>query len=443
MRRKAKHSIINSGKGLLFLLLFGLLVPTNYMGNIIKAQKISNTSFVKDHNEDGSVPDTSTNEEEREGEGVGGKSHFKIKVYFTTWIAFILVASTVILLTILAYLNNQPLYRECLLLYLYQDVLKLFLAKAWFLSSVAMIYKVHGYGTVIENYHAKILSYAVVASNVALLLALNASSFLKLFIKKSKTLDPIETFYGCGDRNALLKIRLFISIFVAALIVFMYTNDFTGSQYYFLVEDNRYQKDMPTGTVIIQALNVLLFIAFAISHILQMFYVQIEGIKEACQRMFCAQNIIFENVETGQDFENSTADTDDTQDADSGFGTEFSWTPARSIFICPTPLTSKRHAKKLLAYSVFLTPALVIGMWYVLVFMVDFVRKTDWWNFILMAETIEGIILPLWLISTNGHLRVHVKRRLDLVLTPLIERLQMMFICRKLKKKSSKVEPLV
>ena len=88
-----------SAKGLVVLLLFGLLMPTNYLGVVIKAQNISNDSLVKADNEYRSLPDASTNED---GEDEVEISGVKVKAYVAIWIIFIIVASTVILLTILA-----------------------------------------------------------------------------------------------------------------------------------------------------------------------------------------------------------------------------------------------------------------------------------------------------------------------------------------------------
>ena len=420
-------------KCVFFILVFGLLVPTNYSGNIRKAQNISNSSFVKAE-ENRSIPNAPTNKEREES--VRRTSHFKIQVYFTIWIIFILAASTVILLTILVYLNSQPLYKQCLLLYLYQDVLRMFLAKVWFWSCTAMVYKVHGYGTAIENNQAKMISYVGVALNFTLLVALNLSSFLKLFIAKSKTLDPIETFYGYDDRNALQRARFFILVLIATIIILMYTNDCNGSQYYFLRGDNIYLKDMPTGTIIIQSLMVILFLSFAFSHILQIFYnlqsYNVEGITATCQGFNC-----IEDVETEQNIENSTVEM---QDTDSGLGTNASMEQPANSFATNRPI-SKRFSKNILAFSAFLTPSLAIGVGWILMFMADLVKQTDWWNFILIAETIEGIILPFWLISTNGHLRIHVKRRFDLAVAYALQRFEMNLICRKLKGNSSKVEP--
>ena len=229
MARRPKHSKLKTAKGIFLLLLSGLLVPINYTGNATRAQNISNNALVKVGSAHGSVVDITTNEG---SQGSKINSSLGIPILYAIWIAFMLVASTVLILSVWAYLDNLPLYRQCLLLYLYQDVLKVLLANVWFWSFSAMVCKVYGYGTAIESPHATFISYIATALNLALIVALNASCYLKLFIATSKTPDPIETICGCDDKDALQKIRLFVLILIVTILTLMYANDCNGSQYY-------------------------------------------------------------------------------------------------------------------------------------------------------------------------------------------------------------------
>ena len=69
------------------------------------------------------------------------KTDSRVNMLYLIWPLFILVMSSILFREIFAYLSDQPINKQCLLLYLYNDLLSLFLMSILATTSVMTWYK--------------------------------------------------------------------------------------------------------------------------------------------------------------------------------------------------------------------------------------------------------------------------------------------------------------
>ena len=237
---------------LFFIYVFVLLIPINYLGNPIKANNVANNPLAKDCHTN--LPISSQSREALQKDQAD-QSYFDANIVFSTWISVILVLSSFLLLLILRYLSSLPLNKECLLLYLYRDVLRLIFLKTWSEVGLAVLYKANG--NIINEANAKFTSYLPFALSLGLLLMLNACSFLKLWMAKSRVLDPLVVHYEYDDETAIKIIRCLISFLVIAFVGMLYFNEIYHPLYYYLHALQNSPIDLPTGALVLRLVHIL------------------------------------------------------------------------------------------------------------------------------------------------------------------------------------------
>ena len=252
---------------LFFIYVFVLLIPINYLGNPIKANNVANNPLAKDCHTN--LPISSQSREALQKDQAD-QSYFDANIVFSTWISVILVLSSFLLLLILRYLSSLPLNKECLLLYLYRDVLRLIFLKTWSEVGLAVLYKANG--NIINEANAKFTSYLPFALSLGLLLMLNACSFLKLWMAKSRVLDPLVVHYEYDDETAIKIIRCLISFLVIAFVGMLYFNEIYHPLYYYLHALPKSPIDLPTGALMLRLVHMILMFTYVILHIVSLFY---------------------------------------------------------------------------------------------------------------------------------------------------------------------------
>ena len=127
------------------------------------------------------------------------------------------------LLLILRYLNNVPIAKQCLLLYLYKDVVALALMSQLPLFFYLMACYLGGNQMIIQPVQAKIAIYWGWMGVYQLMIVLNAISIIKFFMKKDMLLDPSMPWDGGtnDESNSINKIRLAILPFFLLLAVML------------------------------------------------------------------------------------------------------------------------------------------------------------------------------------------------------------------------------
>ena len=147
-----------------------------------------------------------------------------------------IVMATVFLMLILGYLNNAPIAKQCFLLYLYKDVVRLTLIYQWILFFYLLVCFSTGNEMIIHPIHAKILVYLGLVVAYQLLITLNAISVIKFLMKKDIMLDPSMPWDSeANHENSYLRIvRFAVFPFLTWLLV-MLVLDIHPKIYYVMI----------------------------------------------------------------------------------------------------------------------------------------------------------------------------------------------------------------
>ena len=226
----------NSGKKIrrlsynLVIIMCLITLPSNYLGQNINLKVGYPTNFNTQSFETTTVlhriEPTNTTTTER----------VLTSKFILLWI-FVLLISTALLCLILGYLNSASVVKECLLLYLSQDVLKLFLLLNWAQFAALVMCLVNGNGVKMDELLAKVITYFISCLVLHLLLALNAMNFLKLYMTKEVMLDPPMP-WNNDDAKIFKRMRYAFFIFVVSFVSTLYaTQEYPKLYYNFITED--------------------------------------------------------------------------------------------------------------------------------------------------------------------------------------------------------------
>ena len=185
--------------------------------------------------------------------------------FIVLWI-FILLISTALLCLILGYLNNASVVKECLLLYLSQDVLKLLLLLNWTQFAALILCLANGNGVKMDELMAKVITYFISCLVLHLLLVLNALNFLKLYMTKEVMLDPPMP-WNNDDVTIFKRIRYASFIFVVSFVSTLYAIQEYPKIYYNLISEDASLSKLKNGTMVYFGTLCTLVITHVISSI--------------------------------------------------------------------------------------------------------------------------------------------------------------------------------
>ena len=229
MKNRYRKSSANRVRWLLFIVMvFAILMPSNYLGKSISLKNISTLTSLKPRAINKRIQDPI--------EEAKNKSNFQEpRALALACSAFTLITSSVLFLIILSYLKSRPLSKQSLLLYLYGDILVVLLSWIWVSSVLVMISSAHG-GMPPQEYNTRALSYVTMSLHLGCTMMLNAASCLKLLIAKTQMIDPIFVDYGYDDDNVLQKLRCFILISVLSFTALIHMIEVSPPFFYILTE---------------------------------------------------------------------------------------------------------------------------------------------------------------------------------------------------------------
>ena len=139
------------------------------------------------------------------------KTDSRVNMLYLIWPLFILVMSSTLYREIFAYLNDQPTNKQCLLLYLYKDLLRLFLISILTTTYIMIWYKFIRKGTSADDHQAFLIAILLTMIRTIILFHSNIVCLFKLYILKTKLVDPLDTHFSCNDERAIGCIRYFHS----------------------------------------------------------------------------------------------------------------------------------------------------------------------------------------------------------------------------------------
>ena len=162
------------------------------------------------------------------------KTDSRVNMIYLLWPLLILVISSMLFREIYIYLNDQPTNKQCLLLYLYKDMLVLSVLSIWFLTSVMIWHKFIRKGTSADHHQAFIISMICTMIKTIVIIHLNIIYLLKWYILNTKLVDPLNTYFKCDDERAIRCIRYFHSGMALSIMAITFGTGSKFALYYHL-----------------------------------------------------------------------------------------------------------------------------------------------------------------------------------------------------------------
>ena len=188
------------------------------------------------------IESLTNNDDPLENHGFVVYAHASLAITFISNLLVILLRS---------YLCNVSLAKECVLSYLYRDVLLawMIVISMWELGILSIC--LNGYGVGLEMITSKVLGFLLNCSFVTFLLLMNAIGVLTLHIVRAKTIDPWMP-WG-EDEGKGLKMILGVCIGTSVLFTLtMYILGIYPISYYFFL----YGGNIPVAICYITSLNI-------------------------------------------------------------------------------------------------------------------------------------------------------------------------------------------
>ena len=186
--------------------------------------------------------------------------------HFVTFSLLSMFMASIFLSFILGYLNSIEPVRRGILLYIYKDVITIFLFIQWTWCAIVFICFITGNGVVVNTTMAKIMSYAFTFFLLQFLFFLNILSIFKLYMTKEMILDPPLPWEDEENRDpkAVAKIRVTCVSLGLLIILIMVASEGYPKFYYSMIGDYERMKGWPIGSTILLVLYVILTSTYAI-----------------------------------------------------------------------------------------------------------------------------------------------------------------------------------
>ena len=171
------------------------------------------------------------------------------------------IVSNVLLVSILSYLNNLSLEKECLLLYLYKDFVTLFIIWncVWLLVCI-LYYPIHNYFKFGEI-QATIVTGIIWCLTLMLVLVINAVSAIRCYMMRSTVLDP----WGEDENVVLKRIRVGCGVLTVGFSSTMFSLGLYAKIYYFFAGEDPSVLILPTTASIFPGVLTLLIVSCSIT----------------------------------------------------------------------------------------------------------------------------------------------------------------------------------
>ena len=188
---------------------------------------------------------------------------------FVTFSLVSTTIATILLSFILGYLGSIEDVRRGVLLYMYKDIVSIFLFIQWTWFAIVLTCFINGNGPIINTMMAKISSYSLTFFLIQLLVFLNILSMFKLYMSKEMILDPPLPWENADNRDpkAVGKIRLTCVSLGFLIILIMVTSEAYPQFYYYMIGDYETMNGWPIGSTIILVIYVILTSIYVITTI--------------------------------------------------------------------------------------------------------------------------------------------------------------------------------
>ena len=205
-----------------------------------------------------------------------GPLYFVINLSYDIFIVLAFITFVPAYVLIKSYFNSVSLDKECLLLHLYKDVISsILLWRAFWVVEVIIKYwnKKRPNET-----QALIVSFGLFFAGFYLALILIFISIYKLYVSKTKTVDPTITWLGKDESVGVKKIRLGCIFVVIAFLATAFGMEWYPSIYHYMMLDESSSENVKMSIILYRGTFFLLLLISGVLTIVAKFYGKVDGV---------------------------------------------------------------------------------------------------------------------------------------------------------------------
>ena len=242
----------------LWMLLLAVFVLSNHTGHCAAIRNASELAVTNDTNVEKILP-SKTSQDITGNTGTDGSTFPNITKPTLLTIILALGITMFLYCMIFGYLNSQSLIRQCLLLYIYKDLVCICLGlhSLWFLLIITHYMSDNGHD--IPKVYAKIISFFLYVLICVFLIFMNLVAMLKLYMMKKALVDPPMP-WGDNEKLGMIIIRTVstvpVIIFTSTMFLLEeYQNNYNSHP----LENNSSILELPKGNSLF-AIPLLFFV---------------------------------------------------------------------------------------------------------------------------------------------------------------------------------------
>ena len=312
-----------------------------------------------------------------------------ISTIILIWMLIVLSLSVLLNLILTGGLEAQPLSKQCLILKIYQDTLKINHGSVCLWSCSTMIWSLVESEEGTYNSHVA-GGIAFLDQLVFLILVQNLLfiGILRLLIIKYKVLDPLSNLFE--DENvAVWVIRVSILVVSIIIITLIYASSSIPPVYYMIKEGN--MENASLESMVILTMDVILLVICAIIHITATFMHKYEGAKIAQRYTHEERTGQMSNRRGTITFKLCFLNANQNDSFEISDGVQNAYAPVAYFTL-----------NSLIVVGGF------VGLYYVHIY---FKTKQQFWLMIALFFGNQGVIIPAIMIYKYASFRVYLKRQ--------------------------------
>ena len=177
--------------------------------------------------------------------------------------AFAMITTVAGYLLANSYLSSVALVKECLLLYLYKEMVAVIV---W-IQAICGIEVVLGNYDELRQFVTFIVSFGFVWGARYLFIVMNITGFLKFYMMKTGQIDPPILWMGNNEKSMIRRIRVICGSLIFVYLAISYGFGIYPHIYYSYLKDSTIQPDMGISAVVFRVPLIMLISIFVITTI--------------------------------------------------------------------------------------------------------------------------------------------------------------------------------
>ena len=305
----------------------------------------------------------------------------------------VFILSPFFVLPLLGFLQDLPLNKQCIMSYLYQDVLKTNLLFVCFWTLSGMTFKILSENYMID-YLEPFVDFAAIVNEALysiIMIHLCLTGGLRLYISKFNVLDPLTETFGTNDGRISKCIRIALVSLGLLKVAIMLTTSTKPISYFQILNSSSEIGELPLSTLLLFLFDVGLCLVTTALHICGKFY-----------QMNQDSKLRKEIIELEIHLNRNLAIADNSVD----------------IPVVVPPLEDVENEgfmvhKQTLPIVIFMASSMMIMVLLLLNFFhVERVTRIDFWWSLTVFIGNQGLFIPILLVTWNPAIRIYCRRKI-------------------------------